>query len=99
MDEKLFKDLTRAVKDALAFERGEQVDLRITEFPPPPKPMRAHEVARLRKKLALSQAVFARHLNVTPATVRNWEQGLRRPNQAALKLLEIVKKEPRVLAI
>jgi len=38
-------------------------------------------------------------LNVTPATVRSWEQGVRRPGKAALKLLQIVKKEPRVLAM
>jgi putative transcriptional regulator len=99
MDEKLFRDLTGALQDAVAFERGENIALRVTKFPPAPKPMPAKEVLRLRKRLALSQAVFARHLNVTPATVRSWEQGVRRPSKAALKLLHIVKKEPSVLAM
>jgi len=99
MDKKLFEDLTEALQDAAAFERGEPIALRVTKFPPPPKPMPAKEVLRLRKRLALSQAVFARYLNVTPATVRSWEQGARRPGKAALKLLHIVKKEPRVLTM
>ncbi len=99
MEEKLFHDLTGALRDAAAFERGEKTDLRVTKFPPRPQPISAQEVIRLRKKLAISQAVFARYLNVAPATVQGWEQGRRRPNQAALKLLQIVKKEPQVLAM
>lgn len=99
MDDKLFHDLAGSLQDAIAFERGEKTDLRVTRFPPPPRPMSAREVIRLRKQLAMSQAVFARYLNVTPATVRGWEQGLRRPSKAALKLLNIVKREPRVLAM
>lgn len=46
----------------------------------------------------MSQTVFARYLNVAPATVRGWEQGLRRPEKTALKLLHIVKQNPRVLS-
>jgi transcriptional regulator with XRE-family HTH domain len=42
-----------------------------------------------------SQALFATYLNVSPNAVRSWEQGTRRPQQAALKLLVIAKKTPR----
>jgi putative transcriptional regulator len=99
MDKKLFNELTGALKDAAAFERGEKIDLRIAKLPLPPKPMAAKEIIHLRKRLTMSQAVFARYLNVTPSTVKSWEQGIRLPSRAALKLLHIVKHEPRVLTL
>jgi len=99
MDKNLFQELTGALKDAASFERGEKIDLRVAKFPAPPKPMTAKEIINLRKRFAMSQAVFAGYLNVTPSTVKSWEQGIRTPNRAALKLLHIVKHEPRVLII
>jgi DNA-binding transcriptional regulator YiaG len=48
-------------------------------------------------RLNLSQAVFAGVLNVSVKTVQAWEQGLRQPSDAALKLLTIAKKHPEVL--
>jgi len=99
MDKKLFKELTGALKDAAAFERGEKIDLRVAQLPPPPKRMAAREIVNLRKRLTMSQAVFARCLNVTPSTVKSWEQGIRLPSRAALKLLHIAKHEPRVLVM
>jgi putative transcriptional regulator len=97
MDKHLFNELTSALKDVAAFERGEKIDLRVAKLPRPPKRMPAKEIIRLRKNLAMSQAVFAGYLNVTPSTVKSWEQGIRSPSRAALKLLHIVKNDPRVL--
>lgn len=39
------------------------------------------------------------YLNVSPNAVRSWEQGTRRPRQAALKLLAIAKKNPKALLV
>lgn len=49
--------------------------------------------------LKASQALFATYLNVSPNAVRSWEQGTRRPRQAALKLLTIAKKNPKALLV
>jgi DNA-binding transcriptional regulator YiaG len=35
----------------------------------------------------------------SPNAVRSWEQGTRRPRQAALKLLMIAKKNPKALLV
>jgi DNA-binding transcriptional regulator YiaG len=43
--------------------------------------------------------IFATYLNVSPNAVRSWEQGTRRPRQAALKLLVIAKKNPKALLV
>ena len=50
------------------------------------------EIQLLRKKQKLSQAVFAKYLNVSPAIIRSLEQGTRHAHGAILKLLNIVNK-------
>src|ERR1017187_2223260 len=54
-------------------------------------------VSKLRARLKLSQPIFARALNVSPETVRAWEQGKRHPDGAALRLLELTEKRPALL--
>jgi transcriptional regulator with XRE-family HTH domain len=51
----------------------------------------------LRARLRLSQSVFARALNVSPETIRAWEQGKRRPDGAALRLLQVAKRHPEAI--
>ena len=50
------------------------------------------EIQQLRKKQQLSQPVFAKYLNVSPAMIRGLEQGKRHANGAILKLLNIVER-------
>jgi len=45
----------------------------------------------------VSQAVFARIINVSPNAVESWEQGVRHPREATLKLLTIAHKHPEIL--
>jgi putative transcriptional regulator len=64
----------------------------------PPAPAYSHRrVSKLRSRLALSQPIFAAALNVSPETVRAWEQGKRHPDGAALRLLELTEQSPDLL--
>jgi len=92
-----FAELMESLQQAVEHARGERNDLRTTVIPAPPKPMKKREIIKLRQQLNLPQALFARLLNVSVKTVEAWEQGLREPSGAALKLLTIVKKHPEVL--
>ena len=56
--------------------------------------MGPREVAAVRAGLSLSQRVFAQVLNVSPETVRGWEQGKRTPDGASLRLLELARAYP-----
>src|SRR5208282_3845997 len=94
-----FDDMKAALKDAAAYEHGEPVNLRVTRIPSRPKPISAEEVRQIRQTLNASQTLFATYLNVSPNAVRSWEQGTRRPRQAALKLLAIAKKNPKALLV
>lgn len=92
-----FSKLKAGLEDAIAYHRGaRQLTVRDVELKPPP-PMRAKDVIAVRAHLRVSQAVFARILNVSPRTVQAWEAGARRPSDAALKLLAVARKNPEVL--
>jgi putative transcriptional regulator len=94
---KIFRELRDSLQDALAYERGEQVNLRVAELPPAPQRLRPRDIREIREALNASQVLFALYLNVSANTVRSWEQGTRRPQGADLKLLAIAKKNPQAL--
>lgn len=58
----------------------------------PVKPLQPEEIRALRVRERASQAVFARHLNVTTGLVSQWERGEKHPQGASLKLLSLVAK-------
>lgn len=95
----IFDDMKEALQDAAAYERGESLNLRVTRIPVRPKQISAKEIRHIRRALNASQTLFATFLNVSPNAVRSWEQGTRRPRQAALKLLVIAKKNPKALLV
>lgn len=51
------------------------------------------EIKAIREGAHASQTVFARHLNVSPIVVSQWERGERSPSGTSLKLLTLVKKK------
>lgn len=48
------------------------------------------EIQEIRKRQRLSQAVFAKYLNISPAMVKSLELGQRKARGAILRLLNIV---------
>jgi len=52
----------------------------------------AEEIKALRERNKVSQPVFARYLNTSASTVKQWESGDKHPSGMALKLLSIVQK-------
>ena len=93
-----FETLTSGLEDALEYHRGARVlTVRDVALQRPPPRLGAKDVARVRARLKVSQAVFARLLNVSPRTVQAWEASARVPSDAALKLLDVAKRHPEVL--
>lgn len=99
----LGEEIIAGLEQALAYERGELADTKVTratlasqsvEVAAAPA-YRANRISALREKLHLSQPVFAAALNVSPETVKKWEQGTREPDGAALRLLELADQHPQ----
>ena len=57
----------------------------------PVEPLDAQAIRALRERERVSQAVLARHLNVTTGLVSQWERGEKRPSGASLKLLTLAQ--------
>jgi DNA-binding transcriptional regulator YiaG len=55
------------------------------------------DVASIRAKTGLSQDRFARAFQISPHTVRNWEQGRRVPEGPARALLLAIDRDPEAL--
>ena len=56
------------------------------------------DVQQVRRTFHLSQDTFARFMGVSVGTLRNWEQGRRRPTGAARVLLRIAIRRPELFA-
>ena len=54
--------------------------------------IKAAQIKKIRQRSHVSQPIFARYLNTSPSTVKQWEAGDKRPSGMALKLLSIVQK-------
>jgi putative transcriptional regulator len=87
MDENTFNDLIASVREAGAIKRGEQNPSREFVMTPP-------RVRRIRQMTNLTQDTFARFLNISVATLQNWEQGRRQPTGAAKALLHALESDP-----
>lgn len=57
------------------------------------QPLTPDNIRSLRERARMSQAVFARHLNVTPGYVSQLERGAKRPTGAALALLNVIRRK------
>ena len=56
----------------------------------PVENLTAHEIKMLRLKEHVSQAVFAKYLNTSASTIKQWEQGDKHPRGTSLKLLNLI---------
>ena len=57
------------------------------------EPISGEEIRQVREQAHLSQAVFARYLNVTTGYVSQLERGAKRPTGAALALLNVIRRK------
>ena len=92
----LFQDLKSGLEEAIAWEQG-KVDLRTTvlTLPEEPPKMTKKMIKELRENiLGVSQPVFAIFLGVSPAAVKAWEQGIKKPSGSARRLMQIFVKDP-----
>ena len=55
-------------------------------------PLTGEDIRALREQARMSQAVFARYLNLTPGYVSQLERGTRSPTGPALVLLNVIRR-------
>jgi putative transcriptional regulator len=90
MKEELFAELLDSVRQGGRILRGELKPSRAFRFEDP-------DVRKLREGYGLSQSKFAALMGISPATLRNWEQGRRKPEGSARVLLRVVAQHPEAV--
>ena len=90
MKKELFDELLASVREGGAILSGARRPSRIARVAEP-------DVRLVRERYGLSQAKFAALMGISVATLRNWEQGRRRPEGSAKVLLRVVAKHPEVV--
>jgi putative transcriptional regulator len=88
MKEELFDELMESVRQGGAILRGEVDASRTFDLSEVP------DVAAVRGRLGLSQSKIAAMMGISVGTLRNWEQGRRRPDGPARALLRVAAKHP-----
>jgi len=88
MDQELFDELLESVKEAGQIVNGKRRPSRTFVVD-------ALDVRDIRESLNLSQYQFAALVHVSVKTLRNWEQGIRRPGGAAAALLTAIRNDPK----
>ena len=87
------RSLTQTLVDsgkALGFDKATVDKLEELNIPTV-KELLPKQIRAIREQMNVSQGIFARYLNVNPSTVQKWEQGAVRPQNAALKLLNLIR--------
>jgi len=90
MKKKTFDELLTSIEQAGAVLRGKKGPGRDFRIDNP-------NVSAIRRHLGLTQEKVAELLGISPATLRNWEQGRRKPKGAARVLLCVAAKYPKAV--
>lgn len=91
MKETEFQNVLQGIREAGSYLRGNKKKAsRVDRIDP-------ESVAAIRTKLRLSQKAFSSAFGISPATLRNWEQGRRQPTGAARMLLKVAAKHPKAV--
>jgi putative transcriptional regulator len=90
MRQDIFEELLESVRQGGQILRGERRPSRVFTTTEP-------DARKIREVYGLSQAKFARLMGISVATLRNWEQGRRRPDGPAKVLLRVAAKHPEAV--
>jgi putative transcriptional regulator len=84
---KFADDLVESLTDALAHARGQESGVQVRTVP-------MTDVREIRRKLGMSQLVFAETFRIPLPTLKNWEQGRRHPDAPAAAYLLAISRLP-----
>lgn len=93
-----FESIKKGLNEAIDYEDGKPISVRrnkitvesIHKYDP-------SDIKSVRRSFRLSQLNFSRLLGVSPKTVEAWESGRNVPQGPALRMIDLMKKEPSVM--
>ena len=89
---KAFDKIMVGLDDARAYLNGDHAGFAVHAIE-----VSCPDVVAIRSKTGLSQPAFARSIGIPLGTLKNWEQGRRRPEGPARVLLALLDKRPAIV--
>ncbi len=90
MNEDMFNELLESIEQAGEIKKGQAKPSRQFTIEEP-------DVLAIREKYGMTQKEFSSLLGISVGTLRNWEQGRRKPQGPAKVLLRIAEKRPKAI--
>jgi len=92
---KMGQELIASMQELLDYSEG-KIDLRTSKLNLSPvcDTISVEDIKETRKKLGMSQGVFAIVIGVSKKTVESWEAGRYTPDGAARRLISIMQTDP-----
>lgn len=87
----IFADIVAGLEQAVAHARGEPVPGLVVHEAP------SVDVTAIRKRTGKSRPAFAQSIGVPGDTLRQWETRRSQPRGAALVLLTLIERNPRLV--
>lgn len=92
------QDLIASLTEAVGYIKGTSNNnlFAVHTFPPAHIP-ETIDVKAIRQNMGFSQALFASTFGLSLYTLRNWEQGKRKPDPAARAYLKVIEAAPETV--
>ena len=89
---KISEKTAKGMKDVLDYDAGRQHRGRVSRVT-----IGDVNVKVIRDRLNLTQEEFAERFGLSLATLKNWEQGRRSPEESAKTLLHLIESQPKLV--
>lgn len=92
-----YKSIIHGLDEAIKYQKG-KIDARKTKIAVKPvESFSSEDIKQIRKRVGLSQVIFASFLGVSKKTVESWERGRNTPEGPSRRLLQLIRDNPEVI--
>jgi len=97
-NDRLFDSIVTGLNEGVEYTKGKFPEARKRRISIAPLPeFHGEKIKSLRKRLHLSQSLFAAAMGVSVKTVEAWESGRNKPSGSAQRMLELLDRENHFL--
>ena len=93
----VYTSIMQGLDEAVKYQEG-KIDARRTKIAVKPvESFSSEDIKQIRKRVGLSQVIFASSLGVSKKTVEAWERGINSPEGPSRRLLQLIRDNPEVI--
>ena len=93
----VYKSIMQGLDEAVKYQEGKIVARKTKIAVTPVEYFSCEDIKEIRKRVGLTQAIFASSLGVSKKTVEAWERGRNTPEGSSRRLLQLIRDNPEVI--